>query len=420
MSSVYVENETRSLKFHEWVSLISCFLMSIGMVCSRLLLSIGMLMLFLNTLQPQKIAENWRKLRHSAFALFSLLFFLAYVISGFWSEDQSNWLVMVQIKLPFLIFPFALMGLPLNNKFWLKLMIAGLLIALLGGMIYSFSISNSKNYEGGLHMPSPMEGDYIRFTIVLVLAMVFIVYLIKNAVVMQINKIFVVLLIIWFAIAVAYIHIQAAKSGIVSYYIFYGIFVLHYGFTRRRPLQTLGLVAIGIIGFLAFSKLPIMSSQINKMSYERQVLKTADTAGYRKTGSVVPRINSYKVAADVISKNFLIGVGAGDMKEEMDKGYDEKYPNLVGPAKLLPHNALLCSFIAIGVPMSVMTLVMLICSPLFKRVNRGNIYFITTWIILFFGLMIEPMLEVQFGIFVFLFFMYLWTEIPIIDSKKVD
>jgi O-antigen ligase len=419
MSSVYIENDNPSLKFHEWISLISCFLMSIGMVCSRLLLSIGMLLLFLNTLQPQKLAENWMKFRHSAFAWFSLLFFVAYVLSGFWSEDQSNWLAMVQIKLPFLIFPFALMGLPLANRRWLKLMVGGLLIALLGGMIYSFSISNSKSYEGGFHMPSPMEGDYIRFTIVLVLAMVFIVYLIKNAVVMRINRFFVMLLIIWFAIAVAYIHIQAAKSGIVSYYIFYGMFVLYYGFTRRKPLQMFGLIAIGLIGFLAFSKLPVMSSQIDKMSYERQVLETADTAGYRKTGSVVPRINSYKVAADVISKNFFIGVGAGDMKEEMDKVYDEKYPNLIGPAKLLPHNALLCSFIAIGVPMSIVTLVMLMVSPFFKRENRSNIYLITTWIILFFGLMIEPMLEVQFGIFVFLFFMYLWTEIPVIHSNKV-
>ena len=44
--------------------------------------------------------------------------------------------------------------------------------------------------------------------------------------------------------------------------------------------------------------------------------------------------------------------------------------------------------------------------PLFEiRKDRQGFFFFTVWLILFIQLMIEPVLEVQFGVFVYLFFL---------------
>jgi len=107
------------------------------------------------------------------------------------------------------------------------------------------------------------------------------------------------------------------------------------------------------------------------------------------------------------------GVGAGDTKPEMDKLYKQRFPSLPEVAYILPHNEFISSALAIGILLSACTLVPMVFLPLVEKRNRKNIYFLTTWVILFFGLMIEPMLEVQFGIFVYLFFIYLWTDIPV-------
>jgi O-antigen ligase len=407
-------NPTIPLAFHEWLSGISSILMSIGMVCSRLLLSLGMILLFINALHPQRVKYHWNQFRSSNFAIFSLFFFVAYALSILWSGDKSDWIGIIQNKLPFLFFPFGLISLPLRNRQWFNLVTAGLLLSLLGGVCYSFYFLflYPQIYTSGSHIPSPMEGDYIRFTLVLVLAMIFVVYLFRNQLALGITKPFRALLVFWAVMALAYICIQAAKTGVISFSIFYCFFVIHYGIKQRKYLKALGLLGLGIVGFLACSKLPAFSNQLNNVTYEHKIMETADTAGFNKSSSFVPRINSYKAAATVILNHPVIGVGAGDVMHAMDKAYDEKYPNLKTATKIIPHNVYLCSMLAIGIPLTLLTLVFLVFSPLLQKRHRTNIYFLTTWAILFFGMMIEPMLEVQFGIFVFLFFLYFWTAVP--------
>lgn len=413
MLQTYLPDNQYSLKWPDWITCLSCLLMTGGMVGARSLLSVGMILLLVVSFHPRYLKYCWHRFRHSGFALASLGFFVVYLISGLWSEDKSNWLAVVQIKLPFLFFPFAMFSLPLRNYQWLKIMISGLLLFLLGGMVYGFYyLITDPFYTTVFHMPSPMESDYIRFTIVIVLSMMFVVFFLRKSKLLLLSKLSVAMLVLWLAIAVSYIHIQAAKSGLVAFVIFSVAFILDYGIRNRKIVRMLIYLALLAAGEYAFSKLPSVSMQINNFAYEQKVLETKDTAGTNRSSSFVPRVNSYKVAEEVIKANLITGVGAGDMKREMDKVYSARFPGLLLPARILPHNEFLCSFLAVGIPLTILTLVLMVLFPLFEKRNR-NIYFLTTWVILFFGLMIEPMLEVQYGIFVFLFFIHLWIDVPV-------
>jgi len=411
------ENIFFKLKAHEWVSCVSCFLMITGMVCSRSLLSLGMVLLLLNALHPSRIKEHWRLFRKSAFAIFSLLLFAAYLLSGIWSEDKANWLVLLQIKLPFLFFPFALIRLPVQNRNWLLYTIVGMLLALFGGMVYSFFflVADPGHFATGAHLLSPMEGDYIRFTIVLVLAMTFVLFLLANRSGFNIGRSGVAALIGWLVIAVLYIHIQAAKSGLVSFYILYVGSVVYYAWQQRRVFMGILLLAAGGFGLWMSTYLPSMSLQMSVVSTTAEPAagesRSGPTGKEVYASSVTARLKSYQVALGAMSGQWLLGAGAGDMKKAMEKEYARREPGLPQFAMILPHNQVLCSLLSIGAPLTVLVLLPLIFSTLFKRANWSDPYGILSWLIIFFGLMIEPMLEVQFGIFVFLYFTYLWPAI---------
>jgi O-antigen ligase len=119
------------------------------------------------------------------------------------------------------------------------------------------------------------------------------------------------------------------------------------------------------------------------------------------------RIISYDVAGHVVKENAIKGVGSGDMMTEMKQGYEKWYPQITDEQVLLPHNQFLVMLLAGGVP-ALLFFVAWVFYPLKDiRRNRASFYLVIVWIALLLPLMIEPMLEVQFGVFVYLFFL-LW------------
>lgn len=408
-----------SVKNQELISVLCCILMIAGLLFARALLSIGMILLFLNALHPQKIKENWATFKRSKFAILCMVFFAAYCLSGLWSEDKESWFSTIQIKLPFIFIPFAMGDLHLEKGKRFKIIITALLILLLAGMSYGFSfiITHPSQFASGSHLPSPLEGDYIRFTIALVLALLLIIFLYNNRSRYVLSKTHVGLLLSWSIIAIAYIHIQAAKSGLVGFYILLGIFLLYNLIRKRQYLfVAAGLFAI-IIAALMLSQLPSVQKQIQGFEYEKKVWETNDTAAFNLSSSFVPRIISYEIAGHIIMHHPLGGVGAGDIMKEIRAGYNDKYPNIREVARILPHNQFICTALATGIPMGCF-LLFLVLFPIMKREYR-NIYAVTNTIIMLFGMMIEPMLEVQYGVFVYLFFTLLWMEVSVKETTVI-
>lgn len=419
--SLHKENNTYwSVKNQEIISCLCCVLMIAGMLFARALLSVSMIVFFLNALHPQKIKTNWQQFKQSRFAILSLIFFSAYLLSGLWSEDKADWFSTIQIKLPFIFLPFAMLDLPLKKPDFLKIIIASLLICLFAGMAYGFFfiITHTSEFRDGRHLPSPLEGDYIRFTISIVLALLFVIYFYTNRRQYTLSKAQLRLMLLWSFIAILYIHVQAAKSGLVSFYILIGMFILHNLVRKKQALLIIcGMVAAVLIAGIFLSKLPSVQKQIDDLVYEKKVWETNDTTGFNNSYSIVPRLISYEIAGSIIGEHPLIGVGAGDMMSEIEHGYKVKYPNIRMQGRILPHNQFICTALATGIPVGLF-LLYFACTPVMRRKDR-NIFMLTNTVIILFGMLIEPMLEVQFGVFVYLFFTLLWMQAPQYDKRIV-
>ena len=70
------------------------------------------------------------------------------------------------------------------------------------------------------------------------------------------------------------------------------------------------------------------------MRYDLQQYERGEINEY----SDAMRIESMKIGADIWLKNLWLGVGAGDLKMEMDKIYARDYPKISEANRRLPHN----------------------------------------------------------------------------------
>jgi hypothetical protein len=77
---------------------------------------------------------------------------------------------------------------------------------------------------------------------------------------------------------------------------------------------------------------------------------------------------------------------------------------------LLPHNQFLIVALGCGVP-ALLVFTLWVFMPLRQlRRNRASFFFLMVWLILFLQLAIEPVFEVQYGVFVYLFFLLLFRK----------
>lgn len=402
-------------QLQEWIASLCCIAMIAGMLFSRAVLSIAMIVLMLNALHPQKVRQGWTAFKKSRFAICCVLFFTGYLISGLWSTDMDSWLAVIQTKLPFIFLPFPMLNTPFADDRFRKFTTGGILVVLLAGMLYSFYplITDPGFLLKGYHLPSPLEGDYIRFTIVLVFGIQFVFWFFLERRKKVVSKKELLLPALWALLAVVYIHIQAAKSGLMCFYALLIIFTIFLFKGKRRWIGFAIWAGIAAIATMAVFLVPAMNKQLENALYEQKVWNEQDKGKYTATYSFVPRLISYKLASEVILHHPLIGVGAGDMDVEMSNAYEKDYAQIPERIRLLPHNQFMCTALAVGLPLS-LSLLGMVFSPLFDR--RKNIFVISTALIMLLGLMIEPMLETQYGIFVFLFFTLFWMEVPL-DRK---
>jgi O-antigen ligase len=338
--------------------------------------------------------------------LLGIAWIAMYALSWFWSADKGAWGTRLEVKLPFLILPLAFSFIPQFTAKQLQIITLGMGLMFLGSAVYSISflIRDSEHYITGYRyshvLPTLPKNDHIRSSMAMVLFIIWSVYawpLMESKVVKRILGIIIALLAI-------YIHILAAKTGIISLYLFLAAYGLYLGIMKRKVAGILLIIAIPASAFVALKLFPTFRERLNYIDFTYFMLKQGDKSG--NIGDIA-RLMSYKIAGDVIKEHPLTGVGTGDMKAVMDEQYAAHYPDVPEYGRLLPHNQFLTVGLGCGIPtMLLFAFWFFILLRLIKR-RRKSFFFLVVWLILLLQLMIEPVLEVQFGVFVFVFFLLL-------------
>lgn len=406
MTHTTTGDSTLKHRIQDWIAVLACLMMMAGMLHARALVSIGAIALFLNACMPGTIKDNWRLIIKSPLAIWSALFFASYAVSGLWSSDTAAWSSRIVIKLPFLLLPFGFLTVPVHKLKMLRILIygiSGLLMINIGQSLYTFLQNPDfyiESYGSSKLIPTSIYNDYIRFSLALVLTTLLNIYLLLEhwSRLKKWDK-----FIICFSIVAltGFNHLLATKTGLLGFYIMIAILGFGKIYTRNKLIAVLFLLLLPVLGFLAYLKVPTIKAKFDYVQKEVEMANDPNATldyNYSDQG----RIISYQLALNIIKTHPALGVGAGDLNKAMADEYAQHYPQIPEQNRLIPHNQLLFVMVALGSILCLIFIAMII-QPLFSK-GPGAIYAMATSAVLIFAMMAESMLEVQFGVLVYLFF----------------
>ncbi len=380
----------------QWLIVIACLLIFIGFVCSRALASIGMITLLASSILYDGTEVTFKKyFKRKELIILSVFFWMVF-LSGLYSADKASWLNWVRIKLPYIALPLAFASLPKlhERKF----------IALLYGFIFTFFISVlivlgnyflnystiTESFLRGNTIPMPFS--HIRYTLMIVFAFFCCWFLLeeKKNLFSENEKWLQLFLLICFVLA---LHILSVRSSLLALYLGILFLLIRLIVVQKKYVASLiSLMILILAPYFAYKFIPSLQNKIAYMSYDFNTFRKGEV----KNLSDGMRIISMKAGIEIAKQNLWIGVGAGDLKTEMDKFYIGQYPQLAEADHKLPHNQLIWVLATTGI-IGLVLFLFAFSFPLFVSGNYKNWLLVVLHLILFSSFFTEATLEEQIG-----------------------
>jgi len=385
------------------------FLLFAGFLFSRAVLSIGIFLIIANGF----LQSDWKE-RRAVFISDKYLvgitcLFLFPFLSGLWSENKSEWLSVMQDKLPLLLLPFALaFQKGVTKKHLTSIALLWIVFIFIGSVwsavqyLLQWKLYNQL-YHSSKVIPTLASNDHIRFSMAVIIAILLWLKL-KEWKTIHGPTMYWLLntIMIWF---VFYLHLLGAKTGLLGLYAIVVPLILYQLFTAgKKTIAVLGLLFVLSLPVIAYNLLPTFKTRIGYILYDAGNWRTGNLNGSFSDGN---RILTMQSGWYVFQKNWLAGVGYGDIKTETNKWYNVHAPSVPLSERFLPLNQWLTSGSGSGIlAVLLFTLVVLLPFSLKQwKKNKQAIAFITFMNLVF---LYECTIDDQFGVFLFTFFTLYW------------
>lgn len=341
--------------------------------------------------------------KNPAFWAITLIFWVT-VLGFFNSDNLDYWISKVRIRLPFIALPVVFFFLPWDkNEKNILIVFSVILIALVStGVVINYIL----NYEalnellkGGRSLPVPMQ-DHIRYA--QLQAFIFLsglYYLIDNKGKSKLKYWILGLLLLIFI----YLHVIAVRSGIFIAYIGLVSFLLLY-IRRLNYRQILFVIGISIsIPLIALKTLPSLKTRIGYSIWEWNEFRRGSSINNSDSGRWI----SYDVGLEYFKREPIVGIGPGDLEDEMLKTYSAKYPE--EKVRKQPHNQFLHTLACSGIVGFIIFMSSFIISMFYAFRQRNEILIIII-LATFTSFMVESPLEIARGTALIGFFLCFWTD----------
>ncbi len=326
-----------------------------------------------------------------------LLVFFTIFFSGLYSDNFDYWFERSRIKLPFLGLPIAFFFLPkLSQKDYRKIALFYILVMVISAIgvtiNYGLDFDRINTLIGqGQHIPVPR--NHIRFSLGIAIAVILSIGLYFDASPLFKKQKLVVGLI--GVLLFFFQHILAVRSGMLGVYLGLLVFVIKSLSIRKyRSLGILSIAFIIILPYLGQKYIPSLKRKVGYMLYDWKMRQEGQASQYSDSG----RIASIKAGLKIGHSQPALGVGAGDLHQEMDK-YLNVYQQKKG---LIPHNEYVFYYAATGI-MGLVLFLFGVLTPIFWRKHYQNALFLSIQVILLLSFFVEATLETSTGTGYYLF-----------------
>jgi O-antigen ligase len=351
------------------------------------------------------VIESKKKINYSLMVLLSFTsFFFLTLISILYSANLVPLLSKLETRLAILGLPLALLGsLNVEKKIFnlvLKTFLTSSILVSLLCIIYTFS----KNYINGesYHVYNNwlFSSDNLvekfgfhpnYFSIYCAFDVFIIIHFFKEK---KIRLWTSIVLIIYLSFVLL---LLASRIGIITF-VFLFILTVTYETYRRKKLIVGGLI---IFIFLSVTLVVGLNSQTVMFKFD--ALFNRNIQQYNEPFRVNRRITQWKLAIELYLKSPFIGVGTGDMQDELQKLYIKENFIEGYESQFNPHNLFLDSAASLGI-LGVASNFILFSISFCLAFYRRNILYLQ-FLILFLAIsMVESTFSVQKGVVFFFFF----------------
>ena len=385
----------------------SIILMLVSLFTSRFLLSVSSILFLFLTCFHRRFLEQLHSFVTSPFLMGMTFLFLIPLASWFWTEDKSMWMRFVRIKLPLLLFPLAFAGnWQLADRQWKAIAYTFILLVFAGCCWSLWQYFQNihlfhEQYLKAKLIPTPLENDHVRFSLLVTIAIVCLVLLITEQA-SKTGRLFETTLLVFF---IVFLHILSARTGLIAFYIFL-VFAIIYLAIRLKKLKWVIGLSILILA-LPIGAWFLFPSFQNRLRYNRYDLSNAKENKYVPGSNDGKRILSLK-AGWLVLQQHPFGVG-GDVVDKTYQWYDQNVPAMSQEEKLFPSSEpLMYAGFAGWIGLLLYTVCMVL--PFFERVKRGHFFWLSLSALMAFSLLFDIGLEAQFGVFIYAFIMPWWWK----------
>lgn len=199
-----------------------------------------------------------------------------------------------------------------------------------------------------------------------------------------------------------FLHLLSVRSGLVAFYMTAVVLILRRAWVSKKYFQGLALVALmAAIPVIAYRAIPSFKAKVDYSLYDRWIRQhDLSQNDYSDGGRVV----SIKMGLEIGNDYPLLGVGAGNLRQEVINRYAQKFQEDMEPK--MPHNQLVSIYAGTGF-VGLGLFLFAFFFPLFYKKAYRHTLFLSFHIIVFLSFMVENTIENSIGIAFYLFFLLL-------------
>lgn len=392
-----------------------------GLIYSNLLISIGVILIFINAFIEQKPIEIFNKIKENKIILLFILLYILHLAGFFYTENTQGYLDDIRIKLPLLLLPVGLTSPSIYNKNTF-IRIHVFFIAIVFVTAFITTINYLLDYSNINEMikrskPIPVFGgiNHIYFGLFMAYSVFAALYIhFKYKFDKQYQRLW------WIAIIVLnfiFIHLISSRTGFVTLYaaLFSGgihLFVLK---QKRYLTGLISLILLFVLLIFSVNYIKPLQNRYNNTLGDIQVILNNENPNY---WSLAQRYEAIIKSIEVFKEQPLTGTGMGDLPDAIEEEYDRN-TYLLPENRMMPHNQFITYLTGMGV-FALLLFLIIIIYPLFIQKLRNSPFIIGFWFAMVLALLFESMLQRQAGISFFAFFwVYLFIFPSLSDVKTI-
>ena len=332
-------------------------------------------------------------IQHKGFLAVTAIFFIV-LLSGIYTENWNDMAEKIRIKLPFLILPFAFFSLPSLSKRHFYHLFYGLLVVMFISSIvvaidgFSNYAETVQNIDKGKSFDTPI--NHIRYSLLLTLAILSGYFIWKERITIRYqweNKV-VLMATLWLFL---FIHVLSVRSGLMSLYAAIFFLLIHYILQTKKYLLG-GLLMLGLFSLpiVAYFSVPSFKT---KIEYTLRDLKNYNE-GFAYHYNDGQRLVSWEIGIRVGNQHPVLGVGYGDVLQEVAKIYAEDYPTL--EKRPDPHNQFIFFYVGTGL-LGLGLFLWCFFTPLFYQKGYQHAFLLAFHVVIFFSFIPENTINSSVG-----------------------